>query len=287
MHAIKGTGSIERVERISTPAPQRARGKAHVSAKVRDGVSVLKDLHQSGSMRVLFPRPASPPTAMLLNTAGGVTGGDKFDISVAADAGAHLSVTTQAAERIYRATHGSCGALLNEIRVEDGARLNWLPQETILFEGSHVSRRLSVDLAETAQTLIVEPLVFGRAAHGEILRDATFREHVRIRRSGRVIYADGIHLTGDIAAQMQGAAYGNGAGAMATLILVAPNADRHVATIRERCAEILGIRAGCSLLAQDLLLMRVLAHDSFEMRRLLLPVLDDLTGGTLPTCWRL
>lgn len=269
------------------PAPPRARGTVRVSARAREGVSVLDKLHQSGSMRVLFPRPASPPTAMLLNTAGGVTGGDRFDVEVAAEAGADLTVTTQAAERAYRAPLGPPGQLRNEIRVEDGAHLNWLPQETILFDGSYLTRFLDVSLTGSAQALIVEPLIFGRAAHGEQLTDARFSERVRIKRDGRVIYADGMHLSGDIAARMQVPAIGGGAGALATLILASPDAATWLPRLRARIAQTPDVQAGASCLTEHLLLLRALAHDSFELRRLLLPVLDDMTHGTLPICWRL
>ncbi len=287
LQANPGDQTITIAERTLTNAPPRARGKAHVSARVRDGQSVLQDLHQSGSMRVLFPRPSSPPTAMLLNTAGGVTGGDRFDVSVAATAQAHLTVTTQAAERAYRAMPGQTGHLTNKINVEDGAKLHWLPQETILFNGSALHRRLDVDIQGTAEALIVEPLVFGRPAHGETLTDARFTETVRLRQNGRVTYADGIDLSGDIAAQMTHAARGDSAGAMATLILASPRAEAAVPVLRDHIAQISGICAGASLLAENLCVLRALAHDSFELRRLLLPVLDEMTGGTLPICWRL
>jgi urease accessory protein len=268
-------------------SPPRARGTARVSTRLRDGISVLDGLHQSGSMRVLFPRPASPPTAMLLNTAGGITGGDRFSVSATAGQGACLTVTTQAAERAYRAPPGPPGELLNEISVEDRARLDWLPQETILFEGCDLTRSLDVTLANTAEALIVEPLIFGRAAHGERLHNARFSERVRIRQGGRVIYADGMRLAGDIAAQMAAPAMGAEAGALVTLILASPSAPRWLEPLRAHIAATPQVRAGASCLTEQLLLMRALAHDGFELRRLLLPVLDDLTGGALPICWRL
>ena len=206
---------------------------------------------------------------------------------VAAQAGARLTVTTQAAERAYRAPSGPPGELHNEINVEDGARLDWLPQETILFEGSHLTRRLDGSLAGTGEALIVEPLIFGRAAHGETLRDARFTERVRLRRDGRVIYADGMCLSGDLAAQMQRPATGHGAGALATLIFASPDAARWLPRLRGHIARTPDLTAGASLLTEHLLLMRALAHDGFELRRLLLPVLDDMTNGHVPICWRL
>ncbi|THH36259.1 urease accessory protein UreD [Aliishimia ponticola] len=278
--------------------PPRAIGRAHVAVRLRDAdaagqsPSVLSDLHQSGSMRVLFPRPAAPPTAMLLNTAGGITGGDRFDISLEVGKGAHLTVTTQAAERAYAAMPGPAGRLSTAISVAEGGAVRWLPQETILFDNSDLNRRLDVELdGDNSSALIVEPLVFGRHAHGEILTDARLRDRIRINRNGRAIFADGIDLAGNVTEQLRHPARGGGAGAMATVVLAHPSAEAQLTPLRLLGDEILGsgaqIRVGTSLLAPDLLVLRCLADDSFNLRRVLLPVLDHLTNGALPICWRL
>ncbi len=97
-------------------------------------------------MRVLFPRPAATPVAMLLNTAGGVTGGDVFEVTARASEDARLTVTTQAAERAYRAMPGTVARIANRIEAASGSRIDWLPQETILYDGSALRRHLRVDL---------------------------------------------------------------------------------------------------------------------------------------------
>lgn len=268
-------------------SPPRAQGRAEVVVRQRAGRSELEDLHQSGSMRVLFPRPAVPPTAMLLNTAGGVTGGDAFEVRARAGAGARLTVTTQAAERAYRAPPGTAARVENRLEVAEGGRIDWLPQETILYDGCALHRRLRVDLDPGARALIAETLVFGRAAHGERLTGAEIRDGIDIARDGRVIFTDAIHLSGDIAAQLAHPARGNGAGAMVTLILAAEEAEGQLAQLRHIAAQNSGSCTGISLLAPDLLVLRALAGDSFVLRRLLLPVLDHLTGCSLPICWRL
>lgn len=272
----------------ATPvSPPRARGRADIAVRRLEDRSVLQDLHQSGSMRVMFPRPATPPTAMLVNTAGGVTGGDRFEVRARAGAGARLTVTTQAAERAYRAGTGPAARIENHLEVAEGARIDWLPQETILYDGCALHRRLRVELAQRAEALIVETLVFGRAAHGERLTDAAFRDRIEIARDGRMIFAEAIDLSGDIAAQLAHPARGNGAGALTTLILASDTAEAQLPQLRRICAENSGSCAGASLLAPDLLVCRALARDSFDLRRLLLPLLDHLTGCTLPICWRL
>lgn len=286
-HALPIAAPVTGSAAAGPAAPPRAIGRCLVSARRRGDVSVLQDLHQSGSMRVLFPRPASPPTAMLLNTAGGITGGDRFEVSAAAEPGADLTVTTQAAERAYAAMPGPAGRLDTVLRAEAGARLWWLPQETILFDGCALERTATIEIAGDAELLYLEPVVFGRAASGEVLRQGRFHERVRLRRDGRMVYADGIALSGDIAAQMAHPARGAGAGAMATLVLAAPRAEACLAPTREKFAELSGVSAGASLIEPQIMVVRMLADDSFELRRALLPVLDDLTGGTLPICWRL
>lgn len=269
------------------PGPPRARGAVRIAIKSDAGTSRLKDLRQSGSMRVLFPRPEAPPTAMLLNTAGGITGGDAFSIDVALEDQAEVTVTTQAAERAYAALDGPPGRLETQLHAGRDARMRWLPQETILFQHAHLQRSLTVALDAGAEALIVEPLIFGRPAHGEILQNATFRDRIRIWQDGRLTLAEDVHLTGDIAAHMAHAAIGGGAGAMAILILAGPRAAAQLEPLREKSAEISGTSAGVSLIAEDLLALRALAHDSFRLRQLLLPILDHLTGDRLPICWRL
>jgi urease accessory protein len=240
-------------------------------------------LRQSGALKLLFPRRADDVHAILINTAGGITGGDRFDISGKAGADTRLTISTQAAERVYRAQPHQTGRVHTNLRVQSGARLNWVPQETILFDGCALHRSLSVDLDEGAEFLMVEPVIFGRRAMGEELRDVRFDDRVSIRRAGDEIYRDGVHIWGDAAAQMDRPAIGGGARAMASLVLARPGAETQLPTVRD----IIGTSGGASMLATDLLVVRLLAADGFELRRRLLPLLDHLTENALPNSWRL
>ena len=172
----------------ATPVPTaqpRAVGRARVSVHHKDGAVRLKDLHQAGAMKLLFPQGRPHPEAVMVNTAGGITGGDRFSVAAAALDNSRLTVTTQAAERAYRAQPDETGRMETRLEVAAGARLNWLPQETILFNGSRFARRLRVDLAADARFLMVEPVVFGRLAMGEALTSARFSDRVEIRRDGQ------------------------------------------------------------------------------------------------------
>jgi len=260
----------------------RARGRALVECARRGDASVLRDLHQSGSSKLLFPRSAGPAmTAVMLNTAGGITGGDRFTVSATCRAEAHLVMTTQAAERAYRAQPGERGRLDNRLVVEHGARLDWLPQETILFEGADLSRRLNVTLQGTARLLVVEPLVFGRAAMGEVLRDARFSDRVDISRDDDLVFADRTRMHGDICQMLSRTGTGGGCGAMANVIFAAPDAARFLDPARALMPD----TGGVSLIRDALLFARLLAQDSFDLRKVLLPLIALLSPTPLPRTW--
>ncbi|OLS52208.1 urease accessory protein UreD [Rhodovulum sulfidophilum] len=263
----------------------RAIGEVRLSVRNGPRGTAIAGLRQSGAFKAVFPRVTGagsvpPLEAVLVNTAGGITGGDRFSCSLQAEAGSHLRLTTQAAERAYRAQPGETGRVANRLTVAAGARLDWLPQETILFEGCRLERSLVAELAPGARLLLVEPLVFGRALMGESLHAARFRDRIEIRREGVPLYLDALRFEGDVAAQLARPAVAEGAGALASLVLVAPDAAAHLAPLRA----ILPAMGGASLLAEDVLALRLLAPDSYHLRKVLIPVLSRLTQA-LPRSW--
>ena len=165
-------------------APLAAQPRAQGEAGAVMGPKGLIGLRQQGSAKCFLPRTHAEATAVFLNTAGGLTGGDRFAYAAEARAGARLTATTQAAERVYRAQPGETARVSGRVTLGAGARLDWLPQETILFDGGALDRRLEVDMAEDARLLAVEPLVLGRAAMGETVHEARFRDAWRLRRGG-------------------------------------------------------------------------------------------------------
>lgn len=264
------------------PQP-RAKGAITLSVKPDQPRARLADLHQVGSLRALFPRVDGMMQAVLVNTSGGITGGDAFDISARVQRKAQLTLTTQAAERAYRAQPGSVGQLHTQLHVEDEACLNWLPQETILFEGCNLNRHLQVDLAPSAQFTMVEPLVIGRTAMGETVERGQFNDRIRITRAGRDLFHDATRLGPNIAQQLQHPTTAGGAKAMALVLHVSPHAPALLPQIRA----LLPDTAGASVIGSDLLVMRALAQDAFELRRFLIPVLTTLTEADLPRPWLL
>lgn len=260
----------------------RARGEVRAVFDCAHGTARLSELRHSGSARALFPRTPSRALQMVLtNTSGGVTGGDRFRYDISTTGGAAVSVTTQAAERAYRAQPNQTGRIETTLQVCAGSRLSWLPQETILFEGCRFARRLSLDVEEGGAALLVEPLVFGRSAMGETIRAGALDDRIEIRSSGRLMFLDRTCLTGDISAALDRPAVADGAGASALIVLVGPTAEYHLPQIQAK----LSGTEGASLLDPNLLVVRLLAEDAFTLRRSLVPLIEMLHEDVIPRPW--
>jgi urease accessory protein len=267
---------------------QRAIGTLllHSKAQAGSGAPVLGDLRHSGCLKALFPRgPADRLSAVIVNTSGGITGGDDLRIAGHVGGGSRLSLTSQAAERIYRAS-GSAPARVNTtVSVAAGGRLDWLPQETILFDAARLDRRLRVDLAGDAGCLLVETLVFGRTAMGERVHQLHLSDRIEVWRDDLPLFIDRMRLSGDAVAHLARRATGGGAVALASVLLATPPgsamAAAHLAALRPG----LPAGAGISLIRPGLLFLRLTASDSFNLRRTLLPLLARLNDGPLPRTW--
>lgn len=278
---------VGRFPRFSQPLPaelERARGHARLSFVSADGETRLAEFYQSGSAKIRMPRVAAgaPKEAVLINTAGGVTGGDHLTYEVSAGPGTRAVVSSQAAERIYRRSAGTA-RIETLISVGSGAHLDWLPQETILFDNSALSRRLSADLASDATLLAAETIILGRAAMGETTRNIRVGDSWRIRRGGSLVFADGLRLDGDAHNIMAGGATGAGASALATLVLVSPDAEAHLAAAREALGKCRG-EGGVSAW-NGMLVARLLAYGGQALRSDLIGLIECLRGIAMPRVW--
>ena len=276
---------------MERPRLERAEGAARVAFALRhiggQEETRLADLFQDGSAKVRLPKvyDGSGPAAVFLNSAGGVTGGDHLTFEAHLGAGTTATVTTQAAERIYRRVDG-VGRIDNRLIVEAGANARWLPQETIIFDGAGLRRRLDVDLIGDARLVAVESIVLGRTAMGEEVTSVDLVDHWRIRRDGRLVYADALRLSGDSRAILSGGATGRGARAFASVLVAAPEAASQLDRVRELIAVLAGngIEAGASSF-DGLLSIRCLALDGRRLRAIVEPLIETLTGWPLPRAW--
>ena len=263
-------------------AANRARGAVCLEVQLREGLTRRGALHESGSLRVRFPLPEGDGlSAVLVNTAGGIAGGDRLSVEVTLGEGAHLTLTTAAAEKVYRAQDE--GAELNiSLKVADGARLAWLPQETILFDQARLSRRIDIDLSEGASLVLGEIVVFGRAAMGETMRRGSFVDRWRFRRGGSLVFAETIRLEGDVGAKLAQGAIAGGGVAVGTLLLVPGNEDL-LARIREVSASF-GGEVGLSAW-NGFAMVRFCAQDAARLRADMVAVLGRASAVPLPRLW--
>jgi urease accessory protein len=266
----------------ATFAANRAQGAVRFGVRLQDGVTRRGDLHESGSLRVRFPSPEHEGlSGVFVNTAGGIAGGDRFDIGIAVGEGARLTLTTAAAEKVYRAP-GPAAQLNIALKVESGAHLSWLPQETILFDRARIVRRNDIDLAKDASLLLCEIVVFGRAAMGEKMLHGEFVDRWRLRRAGKLVFAETVRLDGDIGEKLARPAIANGGAAIGTALIV-PGDEALVERIRE-ASEAFGGEVGISCW-NGFAMARFCAQDAARLRADMMTVLGRASPAALPRLW--
>jgi urease accessory protein len=266
---------------------QRVDARARLAVRRSGGFTRIERLYQEGAAKIRMPEVrADPLEAILINTAGGLTGGDRIAWEIEAGPGASVAVTTQACEKLYRSRSGGARA---EVRLTaaEGARIAWLPQETIAYDRSSFSRWLEVDLAEDAEALIVEATLFGRLAMGETVSQALFRDRWRVRQAGRLIHAEAFAIGPDVAATLARPAATGGCTAVAMVLLISPDAEGLLAEARD----IVGEDGGASFWTvggTGKLLARLVAGDGYGLRKRLAPLVGLLNGQAgLPKVWSL
>jgi urease accessory protein len=264
-------------------AGNRAVGRVAFTVAAGPGGSRRARVHEAGSLRVRFPNGLSQDTldAVIVNTAGGMAGGDRHGIDISIGAHARLTVTTAAAEKVYRSL-GSDTEIGVKLDVGPGGTLAWLPQETILFDQVRLRRSIDVDLAGDARLLLAEAIVFGRSAMGESVVQGCLFDRWRVRVGGKLVFAETLRLDGKIAQRLAQRAIANGGAAVASIIK-SPGGDDDVAAIRamqERFAGEVGVSAW-----NGLVVTRLVAPEGAALRRDLIAIVTALRAGPLPRLW--
>jgi urease accessory protein len=263
-------------------AANRAHGFVSLALAATPSGTGRTGTREEGSLRVRFPGACTgAPEAVLVNTAGGIAGGDHFAVDLDLDSGARLVVTTAAAEKVYRSL-GPDARFDLTARLADRAELVWLPQETILFDRARLSRTVDIALATGASLVFAETVIFGRAAMGETMMHGFLSDRWRIRRDGKLVFAENFRLDGAVASLLGETAVAKGATAIATVLLV-PGDDAMVEAVREATAARRG-EIGISAWS-GIALVRLAAVDGALLRRDLGVVLSALGRGPLPRLW--
>ena len=264
------------------PSRQRACAEAHATF-ARAGVRTEPQrLFETGGLRWRFPRSSNPCEAAIVNTGGGVAGGDSYSVSLALHERAEVEATTPSAERIYR-SDGPAATIATRLAVARRARLFWLPQETLLFDGARLLRRLEVEAADEAEFIIAETLMFGRLAMGETRIDASLKDSWRIRRGGRLVFADETRLE-HAGSVLDRRAAGAEARALSTIVASAPNIEARLPDLRAALdAAGSGVEGGASAFG-GLVVARLIAASSERLRGALVASIVAL-GGRKPRLW--
>jgi urease accessory protein len=264
-------------------AGNRAVGRIAFTVAAGLGGSRRGRVHEAGSLRVRFPNGNSKTAleAVIVNTAGGMTGGDRFDIDIKVGAGARLCVTTAAAEKIYRSL-GPDTDIGIKLEISPGGALAWLPQETIVFDQARLRRSIDVELARDGNLLLAEAAVFGRSAMGETVVQGHFFDRWRLRVGGALLFAETLRLDDDVAQRLAQRAIAGGGVAVASVIKY-PSNDADAVAVRamqDHFAGEVGVSAW-----NGLAVARLVAADGAALRRDLVAVLTALDAAPLPRLW--
>lgn len=262
----------------------RVHGGIAATLSVRaGGATGIETLSENGGYRLKFPRThARHAEAVIINTGGGVVGGDRISLDFSIGHGADAIVTTQAAERIYRST-GPDAEIHTTLRVANGARLIWAPQETILFSGARLRRTYEMDLPSSASLLFGESMVFGRVASGEIMAGGAINDRWHVRRDGRLVFAEASRLDELLEGALRRPALLGGARAVACILYVAGDAEARLTSVR---AALEGVDATAGVSAWNgMLIVRILADAARSMRHAMVRAMRELSGATMPRVW--
>jgi len=263
----------------------RASGQITLECARVGDLTRIVDLAETGGYRLKFPETENKDAlhAVIINTGGGVAGGDRADVKVTAGSNTKLTVSSATAERIYRSI-GAETEISIKLSVAPGGRLNWLPHPTILFSGARVTRSIEADVAENASLLIGEATIFGRTASGEQMGFGAFRDKWRIRRDGRLLFAEEVRLEGHLGEMMGRPAIANNGIATALLIHTGPNAEDMRESVRKSlfdCPGVHGVGAW-----RGMLVMRALANGLSEVQCVLHRAVQALTRAAIPRLWQ-
>jgi urease accessory protein len=253
--------------RSKTAPVLEVKGRGEIGFVRREGETRLGHLYQHDPVRVLFPNPAPGDSieATVITTSGGLVGGDSISLEVTADANTTALVSAQAAEKVYRSS-GAVTDISVTLTAQEDSWLEWLPQETILFDGSMLRRKTIINVAPGARVLAGEILVLGRVGSGEKFSFGFLREAWEVHLKGRLAWADALCLEDDITGVLSRPACFDGATALATAAYVCDDPAAHLEAAREMISGDGDVLASATVV-NGVLVLRWLAKDAYSLRQ--------------------
>ena len=258
---------------------QRARGQVSLHLNRQK----IEKLYQAGCAKMMLPKTYSEMTeVVMLNTAGGITGGDQLDISIQAQNCA-LVATSQTAERFYKSSTSPARVSI-QLKAQESANLHWLPQETILFDGAEIDRTIRLDMQSGCQCLIAESLVLGREAMGEVVQSCHFTDSWRLYRDGVLFHAEQLRLTGDVRDVLAASAGGNAARLLTTIIYAGADAEQAAERLKPTISS--SHSASATSCWREKLVVRLVSADASAGRADIVKLLLALRQQPLPRVWQ-
>ena len=265
------------------PAYIRATGELRADFQRIGAHTQAMKIFETGGLRLRCPRVAHGCEGVIINTGGGIAGGDHATYDFKIGANAQVTLTTQSAEKVYRAQ--SNAAVMDVVlHAGEDAEVEWLPQETILFDGARLQRRLEVDLHETSNLTMLESITYGRIAMGEVKLQGALHDRWRIRRNQRLLFAEDMRLDGEITSILDRPALGNGARASALFLHISPDAEGRLEPMRQVMHD-----APCEWGASafnGLLALRLLSPSPEKLRSAIVMLLQNFRGRNAPRVWQ-
>jgi urease accessory protein len=264
------------------PGMIRAAGNIRCRFTANPRRTEASELYEAGGYRMKFPK-GPLCEGVIINTGGGMAGGDALNVDISLDAYAKAVVSTQSAEKIYRAQREASSAAVH-LALAEGSQLAWLPQQTLLFSGAKLNRRFRVDMASDSELTLFEGVIFGRGAMGERITEGAFRDSWRIRRGEKLVFADEIAIEGDMAARLDRPAIGAGARSIATFLHLAPDAEARLDEARSALETCL---CECGASAWNgMLIVRFASIDPEALRQSATRFLNQFRAVPVPRVWQ-
>tara|TARA_B110000037_G_scaffold81695_1_gene97314 strand:+ start:588 stop:1397 length:810 start_codon:yes stop_codon:yes gene_type:complete len=258
--------------------------RAHGDIDVRIKNNQISKFFQSGSAKVFYPKCHDKiKELVLVNTAGGLTSGDKFSYKIDINNQSSVFVTTQTAERAYKGLENS-SKIKVELSIDRFSNLYWIPQELILFNNCNLQRNINVNVNGSSNFLLAETTIFGRTAMGEYLEEGTFIDNWRIYENTKLLHAEALSLNGNIKEQLSKIASTNGGVAICNIFVCGKKFLHNENELKKYI-----INTDTVLLSHsawnDKLLIRMVAQNAYDLKKIQKKILLCLSNNSLPKVW--
>jgi urease accessory protein len=258
---------------------QRAHGK--IDVKIIN--NQVNKFYQSGSAKVFYPKCYNEFNELVLvNTAGGITGGDLFIYNIDIQK-SKIFVTTQTAERAYKGYENS-GQIKVNLSIDSDSSLFWIPQELILFDNCNLNRKIDVNLNIDSNFLLSETTIFGRTAMNENLEKGFFFDNWRIHVKDKLIHAEALSLSGDIKNILSGLATAQNNVSICNIFLYGKdflkNELQLIKTIESFDMNYIAYSSW-----NDKMLIRIISKDAYYLKNIQKKILLCVSNNTIPKVW--